>query len=759
MPNNKLILRSLTSPWVTPFNDITTGSVLSWADVDNNFIYLKGELIYSAETSGTNLILNKINGNNITINLDEFGAEGNMWHIPSGTTVEIAENFQSFIFGDLYIEGLLKLNDGSQLVVLNGDIILSGGSISGNGTTLLVDLPTFNTVVTGGTYSNGTTIFTNNSGGIFSVTGYTTDFTGNTSASCISDLWLSNLHGCSPITIHSQLQFSGSTASGLASFAEGSGTTASGVASHAEGGITIASGNASHAEGYNTTASGVYSHAGGSNSTAGGDYSFIHSTNSVVTGIRSAIIGGKNITGTTDNTVYVPNLNINTAPPNDDALTNVLVRAADGTVKYRLASSIGSPTLYSNVIFVDAVNGNDSTGILNDFAKPFLTMVQAVSYASTLTRSSTNRCLIYIRRGSYNCYAGFYDHIDYYSEPGVIYTSGGILAPTAISVNFYGYAVFINSYIDIRTASNFNIEFDYMSTDVSSAIYIAPSTGTATVNIKANYIYSNTLGSGFGISIRNSSNVTFNVSRGIEAVHSTISFRFFTGSAIINCPKIYLGSGNLYGGNYKQAIVCYDVSTTGSIIINGDIENKDTVNYGGIGSLVTVYSGANPKLIINGNLKGGPIKALDGNTQTSGTIQITGNIASDNSTYTVWAYGNGELVFKNCIISNSGLNSSPDLIAVNGTAKIFFKDCYLYNATSDSKLIVVNNASTSLVLDGCSGQSNGAAGNSIYSSVGAVNVRVNNSRFNKDKSVDITDLYSPSGFIYDTNTIVPTKIF
>lgn len=171
MSNNKLILRSVNSPWVTPFNDITTGSVLSWADVDNNFIYLKGEVIYSGQTFGTNLILNKINGNDISIDLTQFEAEGNRWHIPSGTTVEIATDYQSFIFGDLYIEGLLKLNDGAQLVVLNGDIILSGGSISGNGTTLLVDLPFFDTVVTGGTFSNltGDITLTKNDGGIVTI--------------------------------------------------------------------------------------------------------------------------------------------------------------------------------------------------------------------------------------------------------------------------------------------------------------------------------------------------------------------------------------------------------------------------------------------------------------------------------------------------------------------------------------------------------------------------------------------------------------
>jgi hypothetical protein len=96
--------------------------------------------------------------------------------------------------------------------------------------------------VTGGTYdsSTGTVTFYNNSGGTFQVSGFLTGytnyyttgvtlnsttlefdrtdlsnaysvdlssllFTGNTSASCITDLYVSNLYGCSPITIHDNL--------------------------------------------------------------------------------------------------------------------------------------------------------------------------------------------------------------------------------------------------------------------------------------------------------------------------------------------------------------------------------------------------------------------------------------------------------------------------------------------------------------------------------------------------------------------------
>ena len=365
----------------------------------------------------------------------------NKWHIPSGSTLTIKNGFQSFIYGDLYIEGLLNLENEAQLVVLNGDIILSGGTISGSGTTLLVDLPTFDTYTTGGSYDQNTGVitFTNNSGGTFTVSGlytgsteifvtggtynqsngvatftnnigdsfnvpgfltgytnyYTTgatlvgpiayfdrtdalsaytldlsaiDFTGNTSASCINDLYLSNLHGCSPITMHDSIQSNGSTASGALSFAfgnnamasgqnshaegngtaaygdeshaeggytvtiggrshaEGNGTTAYGQASHSEGLQTTANGIASHAEGNYTTADGNNSHAGGYNSIANGLNSFVHSTNSTVNGARSVIIGGQNITGNENDTVYVPNLTVSTG-----GTTSIV--SVDGTVK------------------------------------------------------------------------------------------------------------------------------------------------------------------------------------------------------------------------------------------------------------------------------------------------------------------------------------------------------------------------------------------------------------------------------------------
>lgn len=113
-------------------------------------------------------------------------------------------------------------------------------------------------------------------------------FTGNTSGDCITDLWITNLHGCSPITVHDSIQTVGSIATGLTSYSFGDGNSAlgdrsfvaggrtniaSGLYSHAEGNTSYATGDESHAEGYQTLSSGPRSHAEGDNTISSGNTS------------------------------------------------------------------------------------------------------------------------------------------------------------------------------------------------------------------------------------------------------------------------------------------------------------------------------------------------------------------------------------------------------------------------------------------------------------------------------------------------------
>ncbi len=71
-----------------------------------------------------------------------------------------------------------------------------------------------------GTEQNGY-VLTSDADGVGTWQYNSTGFSGNTSASCITDLYVSNIYGCSPITIHDSVQHTGSTASGTKSVAFG----------------------------------------------------------------------------------------------------------------------------------------------------------------------------------------------------------------------------------------------------------------------------------------------------------------------------------------------------------------------------------------------------------------------------------------------------------------------------------------------------------------------------------------------------------
>ena len=170
--------------------------------------------------------------------------------------------------GDGRVEGGLNIGSiGTGTSINNLGIDASGNVVFG--TTGDTDTNTF---VIAGTFNDATNTLSllRNDGNFVHVTGVTDTFTGNTSGDCITDLYITNLHGCSPITVHDSIQSVGSSATGTTSFAFGFNTKAFGDYSHAEGNSTIASANYSHTEGYGTTASGLYSHAQGYGNLASG---------------------------------------------------------------------------------------------------------------------------------------------------------------------------------------------------------------------------------------------------------------------------------------------------------------------------------------------------------------------------------------------------------------------------------------------------------------------------------------------------------
>jgi hypothetical protein len=501
----------ITDTFVTggTYNDST--DIITFTNTSGNTFNVTG--ITDSYTTGSTINGTTIQFDNNLLGLNYYNVD--LLPLLSGKTNNTTFNTytsdtQTII--NTKISGATNLNGTGLFAQKNGENLEFKGITSTGGTVTItndsdsvnIEIPIdTNTFVTGFTYdnSNNLTISRNDGSGFTTNIGTMTGLTVNgglsaTTVSACTGIYTSNLYGCSPITVHDNIQSITSSATGATSFAfgknvnafgnyshaegysttasgygshaEGSATIASGYGSHAEGSSTIASGRYSHSEGYGTTASGDYgshaegnyttasgnygshaegnatiasgygshaegnyttasgeyshaegyyttasgnygSHAGGkgvnttNNITASGETSFAHfrqtsasgnigaygdysailggndhniGTGSVSSGIfagsgnvindnvlRSVVLGGQNITGVTNDTVYVPTLNLTTTLSNDNSQTQVLVRNnTTGVVEYRDASTFsGTPDTNT---FVSGGTYSDSTDII-----------------------------------------------------------------------------------------------------------------------------------------------------------------------------------------------------------------------------------------------------------------------------------------------------------------------------------------------------------------------------------------------------------
>lgn len=246
MPNCPLTLR------------LIKGSKLTFAELDNNFLSLAGCI----DTLQSNIYGNFLNltGGTLTgpltactgIYTDELHSCNDMLTVWSDITIngDVTINGSATTINTEVIQSQdnsIVLNySGTHLTAISGGIIVEDGQSDGVDSSILTD-------------TNGNWVFTP---GISSST-----------LSACTGIWTSNLYGCSPITVHDNIQSVGSLATGLTSFAFGYITSAFGNYSHSEGYQTTSSGNYSHAEGTNTIAQGNNSHAEGGQTTASGYYS------------------------------------------------------------------------------------------------------------------------------------------------------------------------------------------------------------------------------------------------------------------------------------------------------------------------------------------------------------------------------------------------------------------------------------------------------------------------------------------------------
>jgi hypothetical protein len=194
--SNDLILRTLTSP----YNDLTRGSVLSQADVDGNFIFLKGKTLNSGNFSGGTLTLSLLD--NTIVNIPISGITNSDTYVTGGTYSNGTTIFRNNTGGTFTVSGFSS--DQNNIIRVKQYSLTDIGVTSGSTdlqirTALAVYIDGMvipddeiwyfqltgyadttsgqDTFITGGTYTAGTATFNNNTGGTFSVSGFNTGST------------------------------------------------------------------------------------------------------------------------------------------------------------------------------------------------------------------------------------------------------------------------------------------------------------------------------------------------------------------------------------------------------------------------------------------------------------------------------------------------------------------------------------------------------------------------------------------------------
>jgi hypothetical protein len=138
------------------------GEKLTSLDMDNNLYYLQSIGVSALTFSSSTLSLINPTGGTITTPINAF----NRNIIPSGVTITVEDYYQYFVFGDLVVEGTLNVNPNAEVVTLNGNLTVSGGTVNLSGTSQSITLPEYNTFLTSATLNQSTddVTFTGNFG-------------------------------------------------------------------------------------------------------------------------------------------------------------------------------------------------------------------------------------------------------------------------------------------------------------------------------------------------------------------------------------------------------------------------------------------------------------------------------------------------------------------------------------------------------------------------------------------------------------------
>ena len=444
----------------------------------------------------------------------------------------------------------------------------------------------------------------------------------------------------------------------------------------------------------------------------------------------------------------------------------------DGTLGNPLVASGGGggAVNYSNVFFVDAINGDNGTAAANDFTKPYLQINVAIPAATVPSPTDTNRSLVYVRRGEYlsDQFLQIYSYVDVYCEPGVVIVGTSILDNNQSvqsrwmgKANFRGNTIFTNELLRLTGAtSKVYFEFDDLfTTRAAFGVF-----NGASATIVGRKVFAETFNTSYGCTFRGSGTIVVNIAEELAAWHQVIGVRSFSGKLYITCPRMYLHEGNYTGGDFKQVIALRD-SLGGEVVLNGDlIVNPIAGYYGGISGVITRWTDSFGTIRLNGNIYAENQFGVYGlgSSGASRTI-INGDVRSN--TLCAYVASNSNVVFRNGTLMNwnnlVGVSEGYPVFSMGGSGKVWVENCHMYSlGTGATQPLIAgvwkDTTASQLCINNTVHSGSDAIGFFVRNSAPGQpvnNVRILNSRSTKPLDTNITDLLSPTGFVQDPNII------
>ena len=405
------------------------------------------------------------------------------------------------------------------------------------------------------------------------------------------------------------------------------------------------------------------------------------------------------------------------------------------------------------IAYVDSQYGANSTAKLGRVDLPYLTFASA---SQVLSGTYPSGGLIYIKKGLYTEACELLDNTDYYCEPGVIFSQNGFNdGGGAVNCNVYGYSQFNGTdatlvALDVQNSSNINFEFDSIN-NLQVGFKINSSTGN--INVKGRYIKSQA-DYGSVISIEGGGKFQFEIRDGIIGAYDVIYIKSgFTGTFSATSPSIICDSSLNSSGvvaDYGHALNVHE-SISGYVTINSNLSNISTY-IGGNNSAAKIGSG---NVIINGNLNGNNEIGLYLTDGLVGNVVVNGDINSNREAIEHLS-DLINLKVNNSLIKSMGLGTSTYSIHINGGSQssTYLYNTTIYNGMTNSSLVYMQGTTSQFGTYNSLAYSVGSSGYFIYGTP-SFNVGIHNTRSNKDNFEAVNDIFTPSGFIYDTNLYLP----